>query len=74
MLSASSTFVRPVRTYDEVHSDKLLETLKNNTGDGTLTQVSLEAFDVGSLAERFLVLPVTLDLFELADKTWVVGR
>lgn len=61
-------------TYNEVDADKLLEGLKNDTSERTLAHVASETLDVGRSTKRLLVLVVGLDLFQLGENVWAVGR
>lgn len=57
--------------YNEVDADQLLQSLQNDAGDCTLADDASEALEVGGLAERLLVLPIALDLLELAEQSSV---
>jgi hypothetical protein len=54
------------------NTSQLLESLKTATSCETLAKVTLEAVEVGSLAERQFVLVIRGDLSELFDKSRVL--
>lgn len=58
---------------DEVDTSKLLKRLEKATGRETLAKVATEAVEVGSLAERQLVLVVGSDLSQLLNESRVIN-